>query len=64
MSDQQPVMYRLKNAAERVDVSVDTLRNHEAQGRITFKEIGGRFFVLHDELVRWANSLPSSRDVA
>lgn len=59
-----PVMHKLKRAAELVDVSADTLIRAEAKGEIAFKSLGGYRMVLHSELVRWAEGLPSTRDVA
>lgn len=60
----ETVMHKLRRAAELVDLSVDSLVRAEKRGEIVFKDHGGVRMVLHSELVRWAESLPSTRDVA
>lgn len=62
MNGLKPVMHKLRRTATLCDISVDTLRYQEALGLINFKSIGGRFFILDEELRRWARSPPSSRD--
>ncbi|MFT4199817.1 helix-turn-helix domain-containing protein [Gordonia sp. (in: high G+C Gram-positive bacteria)] len=51
------VLYSLAHAAEAVDVSVDTLRREFKAHRLAVKTIGGRYFVTHQELERWAADL-------
>ncbi|QHJ86396.1 excise [Gordonia phage Kuwabara] len=60
----KPVSLKLKSAAALMDLSPDTLIRAEAKGELAFKSMGGYRMVLYSELVRWAESWPSTRDVA
>jgi len=50
--------YPLKEAAEKLRVSEKTLRREYKAGRIVFREKGGRYYVDHEECIRWRNNLP------
>lgn len=54
------VAYPLRDAATRVGVSVDTLRRAYQDGHISFKTIGGKYFVGRSELERWFAALPAA----
>lgn len=53
-----PLQYPLKEAAALLRVSEKTLRREYKAGRILFRQYGGRYFVDHEELLRWRNELP------
>lgn len=50
--------YPLKEAAALLRVSEKTLRREYKAGRIVFREKGGRYYVDHEECIRWRNNLP------
>lgn len=50
--------YPLKEAASLLRVSEKTLRREYKAGRIVFREKGGRYYVDHEECIRWRNNLP------
>lgn len=52
------IAYPLREAADQVGQSADTLRRAFKNGEIAFKEHGGRYYVSRDELHRWFESLP------
>ncbi|SDT83719.1 helix-turn-helix domain-containing protein [Gordonia westfalica] len=57
----QPLQYTLKEAAQILGVSEKTLRREYVEGRILFRTLregGGKYFIDHEECVRWRNSLP------
>ncbi|MDJ0454375.1 helix-turn-helix domain-containing protein [Gordonia amicalis] len=58
LRDAEAFQYPLKEAATKVRVSEKTLRREYKAGRILFRQYGGRYFVDHEELVRWRNNLP------
>ena len=53
-----PLQYPLKEAASLLRVSEKTLRREYKAGRIVFREKGGRYYVDHEECIRWRNNLP------
>lgn len=48
----------LREAADEVGFSVDTLRREWLDQKLVLKEFGGRYYVSRDELSRWFASLP------
>ena len=53
-----PIQYPLREAAEVSRVSVDTLRREYKAGRIVFRRVAGKYYVDHEELVRWRDGHP------
>ncbi|MEJ9078548.1 hypothetical protein WKY82_09020 [Gordonia malaquae] len=47
----------LREAADEVGFSVDTLRREWLDGKLDLKQFGGRYYVSRDELTRWFTCL-------
>ncbi len=56
----EKLAYRLKNAADAVDMSVTKLRQARSNGDLTFIDINGNYWVDREELLRWLHSHPTA----
>lgn len=56
--DKPALEYPLREAAEILRVSEKTLRREYQAGRIIFRFHSGKYFVDHEECVRWRDSQP------
>jgi excisionase family DNA binding protein len=52
--------YTVKEAAKVCGISRQMLYRIERDGKITFKKVGRRTFILRDELVRFLESSPDA----
>lgn len=54
------IAYTLKEAGPQVGMSERTVRRAWQDGELVFRERGGKYYVEHDELVRWVKSWPAA----
>lgn len=57
MTEPDKLLYSLKEAAAKVSMSEKTLRREYQANNLVIREKGGRYYVEHDELLRWVQSL-------